>query len=99
MSRLTEYELVFRVTNTIRPIAREKGLTLQLSIRTDVPSIVVTDQRRLTQILVNLLGNAVKYTRQGFVELEVAASEKLLVFRVLDSGSGIPDAKRLLGKF
>ena len=93
------YELAFRVTNTIRPIAREKGLRLQLSIRTATPSIVVTDQRRLTQILVNLLANAVKYTRQGFVELEVTASERLLVFRVLDSGSGIPDAKHLLGKF
>lgn len=79
--------------------AQEKGLRLEVARLPGVPEIVVGDEDRLRQVLVNLVGNAVKYTDQGFVRLEVALAEStpdgptglhVLHFQVADSGPGIP---------
>ena len=78
--------------------ARQKGLTLECEIAPEVPDRLVTDPDRLSQVLMNLLGNALKFTHEGGVTLrvspaEVAAldrSEILLHIEVQDSGIGIP---------
>jgi signal transduction histidine kinase len=74
--------------------AREKGLGLAFTMADGVPPVVEGDSMRLTQILLNLVGNAVKFTSAGTVAVDVAPGPSgRLVFRVSDSGIGIaPDA-------
>ena len=81
--------------------AHEKNLELICSVRPEVPEYVVGDVTRLRQILVNLLGNAVKFTEHGEVELEVELAsqerdELGLHFVVRDTGIGIPKEKQEL---
>jgi signal transduction histidine kinase/CheY-like chemotaxis protein len=81
--------------------SHEKGLELVCNVQSDVPEYVVGDVTRLRQILVNLLGNAVKFTEHGEVALDVnlASQEhgKLgLHFVVRDTGIGIPKDKQQL---
>ena len=80
------------------PPARVKGLALRLNVDGDLPSAVEGDETRLRQVLLNLLGNAVKFTPAGSVELELRAGpapegRAALQFRVLDTGIGIPADK------
>jgi PAS domain S-box-containing protein len=79
--------------------AHEKGLELACHIRPDVPDAVIGDPGRLRQVLVNLVGNAVKFTEKGDVVVEVAAdavtaSDAVLRFTVSDTGIGIPHDKQ-----
>jgi signal transduction histidine kinase len=79
--------------------AHEKGLELICDVLPDVPEYVVGDVTRIRQVLVNLLGNAIKFTQQGEVELEVAMKsqdpERLrLHFSVRDTGIGIPQEQQ-----
>ena len=78
------------------PIAREKGLQLQLHIDPAVPASIETDQLRLEQILKNLLSNALKFTARGSVRLEVQPGDtpNTIRFSVKDTGIGIPDEKQ-----
>ena len=74
--------------------AQAKGLDLRCRWSGSVPSVVVTDSARLRQILLNLVGNAVKFTQQGVVEvvarLEPSGEGHKLVVDVTDTGVGIP---------
>ncbi len=79
------------------PQARAKGLDLRIDTAGGVPAVVVGDPARLRQVLVNLLGNAIKFTSDGSVTLEVAwvptesdSHEANLRFLVSDTGIGIP---------
>ncbi len=81
----------------IAPQAGAKGLGLQCQADESVPIVVVGDPARLRQVLLNLLGNAVKFTSHGSVTLEVtqiasepADQQAKLHFRVRDTGIGIP---------
>lgn len=73
--------------------AERKELALTSAIGPDVPRSVVLDGRRLRQVLLNLLGNAVKFTAEGSVRLSVSRAGESLLFEVTDTGPGIePDA-------
>ncbi|NJC42969.1 ATP-binding protein [Xanthomonas arboricola] len=80
----------------LEPQAKAKGLRYQATIAADVPPRVHGDAGHLQQILLNLVGNAVKFTDHGSVQLKVAATEAsgragvLLRFEVLDTGIGVP---------
>ncbi|HEU5207901.1 MAG TPA: GAF domain-containing sensor histidine kinase [Longimicrobiales bacterium] len=75
---------------SVRPQAEEKGLELVEPQNCDLT--LVTDGRRLRQILVNLLGNAVKFTKSGRIGLECAADSDFVELAVFDTGPGIaPD--------
>jgi CheY-like chemotaxis protein len=81
--------------------AREKNLALTARVADGVPAGVVGDPARLRQILVNLVGNALKFTSAGSVAIEVetrpAAPGKVVCrFAVTDTGPGIPESKREL---
>ncbi|MDF3059154.1 MAG: sensor hybrid histidine kinase [Rariglobus sp.] len=83
----------------VAPHAGQKNLALSLLVAADAPRMIEGDASRLRQILVNLLGNAVKFTEQGGIVLEVrvesaAADEVELVFNVTDTGIGIPKDKQ-----
>ena len=77
--------------------ARDKGLQFDLQIGENLPGIIVGDPTRLRQILVNLLGNAIKFTERGRVELSVSCAERtpqraVMHFTVTDTGIGIDSA-------
>ena len=69
--------------------ANRKGLMLTTSISPDVPRAVVLDGLRLRQVLLNLLGNAIKFTDAGRVRLTISVTAERLVFEVTDTGPGI----------
>jgi PAS domain S-box-containing protein len=79
--------------------AHEKGLELIVDIEDGVPALVIGDPGRLRQVLVNLMGNAMKFTQQGEVAVGVHAESESgddvgLHFTVRDTGIGIPSEKR-----
>ncbi|MBU2526127.1 MAG: response regulator [Bacteroidetes bacterium] len=81
-----------------KPICNDKSITLKLFIDEEVPHCVVTDATRLQQILNNLIGNAIKFTKAGSIEIKVErihneAIPGNLKFSVIDTGSGIQEDK------
>ncbi len=97
-----EFDLHETVVETMRNMglrARQKGLQLIHHIGGGVPVLVTGDPGRLRQVLVNLVGNGIKFTNQGQVVVGVAieqesAGEAVLHFTVLDTGIGIAPGKR-----
>lgn len=86
--------LTQRVTTLLAVLAREKGLELRSEIAPDVPDHLRGDAIRLQQVLLNLLGNALKFTQKGSVCLKVQTEGKNLRFIVEDTGVGIPPEKQ-----
>jgi PAS domain S-box-containing protein len=87
-----------KVTEMVAGRAREKGLILVCEIAPNVPNDLVGDPTRLRQVLLNLLGNAIKFTQSGEVFLRVASDASSSVpttlrFTVSDTGIGIPGEK------
>jgi signal transduction histidine kinase len=80
----------------VGPLASERGLSLHLVWSHDAPRQIVSDPARLHQVLLNLLGNAVKFTVAGWVELRVLACDASgrLRLEVADTGPGIKEAAR-----
>ncbi|KFF04148.1 ATP-binding protein [Flavobacterium reichenbachii] len=77
---------------------KEKKLTISSKIETSIPDTLIGDATRLTQILVNLIGNAIKFTHQGSVSIEVYNKEQnenqvALGFKIIDTGIGIDKEK------
>jgi protein-histidine pros-kinase len=91
------------VITALRPLAEAKGLTFELSMPAqDV--VVRTDRRALSQILINLTNNAIKFTEGGLVRLEIAgpaADASAIEIRVIDTGMGIKpeDQEKLFKAF
>jgi two-component system, sensor histidine kinase len=88
-------ELVQDVIELFQFKADKKAITLQLAIADEVPDALVGDTLRLRQVLVNLLGNAIKFTEQGNVSLTITVEENntaevLLHCAIRDTGPGIP---------
>jgi signal transduction histidine kinase len=108
-------EIVEEVVDLLAEPAQRKGLELMCSIAADVPCLVRADPVRLRQILTNLLGNAVKFTEEGEVTVEVSSESvkpsteeeagsgprATLRFVVSDTGAGIPeeDQSHIYGAF
>ena len=88
--------LVEHVTELLAPHARAKGLEIASRVSPEVPQALMGDPVRIRQILGNLVGNAIKFTAQGSVRIELAATmaqdspERQLSLRVSDTGIGIP---------
>ncbi|MGR8921719.1 MAG: ATP-binding protein, partial [Gammaproteobacteria bacterium] len=99
---IAPHEVVREVVTVLRARAEDAGITLSLSVDGDVPATIESDPTRLRQIATNLIGNAIKFTREGgvsvhldFVEL---ASGPRYRMRVVDTGIGIA-ADKLEGIF
>jgi signal transduction histidine kinase/CheY-like chemotaxis protein/CHASE3 domain sensor protein len=82
--------LVDEIGRTFQPIAAQKQLGLELRVDEAAPELIETDLTRLSQILKNLLSNALKFTEHGGVSLEVGAVNEGVRFAVRDTGIGIP---------
>lgn len=88
--------LIHEVISLFRFKAGEKNLDLIIDVSEDMPHFLVGDETRIKQILINLVGNAVKFTEQGFIRLAAGIENKdkndcLLFFEVEDTGPGIDD--------
>lgn len=84
--------LAEEVVELLSPRAHDRGLEIVAMPGADLPAEVHMDRRRLRQVLLNLAGNAVKFTVQGGVVVRVSGQANSLVFEVIDTGIGIPPA-------
>lgn len=86
-----------KLISTFSLSATEKGLDYSVVIENDSPETIITDGGRIIQILVNFTSNAIKYTKKGFVKVNIAVKDSILKLSVQDSGEGISDeAKKVL---
>ncbi|WP_297767405.1 ATP-binding protein [uncultured Roseovarius sp.] len=85
-------EIIEDVTQLLAPLAARKGLTFYADVAPNLPDMILGDAGRLRQILMNIVGNAVKFTMQGHVAIHArpGAHEQFLI-RVVDSGLGISE--------
>ncbi|GGW90899.1 response regulator [Salegentibacter mishustinae] len=91
-------EVVSRVFSILHLKAHQKRIEFEPFVSPDVPELLIGDKNRLSQILINLLGNAIKFTTEGSVSLEVTvikdiSKKTILNFKVSDTGIGIPQDK------
>ncbi|MCW3073144.1 MAG: histidine kinase [Flaviaesturariibacter sp.] len=90
-------EITTNMRSLFAPVAKDKGIELNISVADDVPSMIETDRMRVEQILKNLLSNALKFTANGSVSLEIKpAQDGMLSFAVKDTGIGIAKEKQAL---
>ena len=82
-------DIVSTVKLSLRSLAATKGLDLVTTVSPDLP-LCVGDGKRITQCLMNLAGNALKFTREGRVEIRAELEGENLLFAVADTGIGIP---------
>jgi len=93
---LSEYsaaEVVNAVRASLRSLAEEKGLDFKATVDDDVPEIMVADAKRITQCLLNLAGNALKFTKRGGVTIHAARDGERVRYSVSDTGIGIPSSQ------
>ncbi len=77
-----------KVCDIIKPLAEKKNLALVINVPS-VPIQIKSDEKRVEQILLNLLNNAVKFTEHGFVKIDSQLSENKIITKVIDTGMGI----------
>jgi signal transduction histidine kinase len=100
---LTDYsmkDVVHSVYGAVEPLAAEKKLTFKAEIAPDM-SAGLGDERRLTQVLLNLVGNAIKFTDDGEVVIKASQNDGAFSVKVCDTGPGISedDQKKLFQEF
>ncbi|MCU7614093.1 response regulator [Chryseobacterium sp. GMJ5] len=89
--------VVTDLKNLLNPVVKEKGIEFNINIDNDLAETIETDRLRLDQVLRNLLSNALKFTTEGSVELNIKKDPKhknFIVFAVKDTGIGIPEDKQ-----
>jgi signal transduction histidine kinase/DNA-binding LytR/AlgR family response regulator len=88
-------DMIAATSDIVRPRIEAKALSMTVRVAPDVPRVVVTDGARIRQVLLNLLGNAAKFTERGFIDLlvssKVTGAGNTLRFVIRDTGIGIPD--------
>ncbi|MDM5277585.1 PAS domain S-box protein [Paenibacillus silvae] len=92
-------EIVTETVQIVKPLIREKKLDIHICMDEMLPVPLYGDASRLKQVLTNIIGNAVKFTPEGSVDIEVRVKEQCeenvyLKFKVKDTGVGIPAEKR-----
>jgi PAS domain S-box-containing protein len=92
------HQLLNRVVSLLKPQADAKNISLEVSSDSTAPSSFLGDESRLQQVLTNLVGNAIKFTRVGGVRIAIrtkkeTSTDALLRFEVSDTGIGIPSDK------
>ena len=93
-------EVVKSVVTATEPLATAKGLKFTAALRSDMPT-AHGDARRVSQLLLNLVGNAIKFSDEGEVEIHAVADKGQFVLTVRDTGPGIAetDQERIFGEF
>lgn len=89
--RFRPVAVVEEVASILRPRALLKGVGLEIDWSAPVPETILSDPTRFRQILVNLVGNAIKFTERGDVRLRTSLEEERLVCRISDTGIGMTE--------
>jgi signal transduction histidine kinase/CheY-like chemotaxis protein len=84
-------ELINQTVRMFELQAKNKGITFTFISEGEIPEVVRADQKRLNQILINIIGNAVKFTQKGGVIFRVSFARELVSIGIEDTGHGIPD--------
>jgi signal transduction histidine kinase len=91
---------LFKLLGDVREMCKtnlKEGVAYELDIADDVPDRIKLDDIKLKQVLINLVGNAVKFTSSGYVKKQTSVESKdgkhYLIFRIYDTGVGIPEEK------
>jgi signal transduction histidine kinase/ActR/RegA family two-component response regulator len=94
-------KLVESVSEMLSHRAHDKGIEIATSIAADVPAILECDEARLKQVLFNVIGNAVKFTVKGGVQIRATREDDMAVISVIDTGPGMSDdeERRVFGEF
>ncbi len=82
-------ELLKEVENYITPLVEKKELSFKIVRKFNTRSIINSDRNKITQVLLNLLDNAVKFTNFGFVEMHISSENNFILFDIIDSGIGM----------
>ena len=89
--KFSPFKLIQAATSGMDVLAQKKGLVFSTQIDPDLPQEIYGDDRRIRQIIINLIGNAIKFTKEGGVRLTVSlADEDHWQIQVADTGVGIP---------
>ncbi|WP_370980631.1 ATP-binding protein [Agaribacterium sp. ZY112] len=86
-------QLMSQIVNMFKLQAENKGLTFTYETLSVLPTLVIGDEKRLRQILINLLSNALKFTEAGQVSLSVHYRNQVVDFTIKDTGVGIPETE------
>lgn len=89
MKPLKFKEFIHQIVSMFELQARNKGLDFDFDVSGELPLLVKADQKRLTQILVNILGNAVKFTQKGRISFKVSYAREIANITISDTGPGI----------
>ena len=92
-------DVVKDLKSLFNPVVQEKKIRFDIHIDTDVENTIETDRLRVDQVLRNLLSNALKFTSEGSIALNIAKDPKnknFIVFTVKDTGIGIPEEKQAI---
>jgi CheY-like chemotaxis protein/signal transduction histidine kinase len=107
-------EVGAHASRSFEAMAKERGLGLDVNVAPDLPAVIITDRQRVERILINLLGNAIKFTTEGTVSLAIGrpgprvalgrpglVRERCVAFAVSDTGIGIAvaDQERVFAPF
>ncbi len=94
-------ELLEQLNHMFKQQAEDKGIEYHYHIHNRLPATVIADEKRLRQVLINVLANAVKYTPKGRVDFDIYYRNQVAEFRITDTGVGIPskDIERIMAPF
>ena len=88
-------EIIEEISSIATPLALERGLTFNIKRNCNTRIMISTDRGRVIQVLINLIGNAVKFTKKGGIELSISVSSReVLHFSVSDTGIGISEENK-----
>ena len=89
------------ISDLMRPLAEDKNLTFMISIDPEIPRKIYEDPARLRQVLLNLIGNAIKFTDQGHIKISVSCDGEMFAWTISDTGLGIKeeDLNKLFERF
>ncbi len=94
-------ELLEQLNHMFKQQAEDKGIEYHYHLHNRLPATVIADEKRLRQVLINVLANAVKYTPKGRVDFDVYYRNQVAEFRITDTGVGIAaqDIERIMAPF
>jgi signal transduction histidine kinase len=92
---MSPQQVVTRTIESVKSLAQEKNLALEVKVADDAPALVLSDEKKIEQVVINLVGNAIKFTTTGGVYVDVRSlNPKQWQILVRDTGIGIPREKQ-----
>ena len=94
LREFSPHDMAYKLVEMVKPLAEGKRLRVRCTVSSHLPRTIRTDQMKVEQILMNLLANAIKYSEEGTVALDVCADRHAIRFAVSDTGPGVEPEQR-----